>query len=362
MQTTNMKSRFGPREVRQLQGFDDAAAYRGLEDIGIVFRDSALKCAMDSLTGPLTTPSIGTPVEFLRHMLPGQVSTVTGVRKADTLTGLDTGGRWEDEEVVQRVVEALGDAQEYGDQNDVPYASYNTNFERRTIVRFELGMELRQLEEARASAMAVNAAAEKRQAATNGLEIMRNRVAFYGFNGGANRTYGFLNDPALPVYQTVPNGASGNSLWSSQTFAELQRQIQIILGALEVNSKGLIDSRSVQITLAIPTGHYQYLTTSAGNGSKTVLEWISENYPNVRIEQAPELIGANSSANVLYAYAERIEDGSTDGGGVFSQVVPARFLMLGAARNEKGYSEDYSMATAGVMCKRPFAVYRVTGI
>ena len=44
------------------------------------------------------------------------------------------------------------------------------------------------------------------------------------------------------------------------------------------------------------------------------------------------------------------------------QVVPAKFRVVGVAKDTKGYEEDYSNATAGVMCKRPYAVVRYTGI
>jgi hypothetical protein len=43
------------------------------------------------------------------------------------------------------------------------------------------------------------------------------------------------------------------------------------------------------------------------------------------------------------------------------QVVPSKFQVLGVEKGAKGYKEDYSNATAGVFCKRPFAVVRRTG-
>lgn len=48
-----------------------------------------------------------------------------------------------------------------------------------------------------------------------------------------------------------------------------------------------------------------------------------------------ELTGANGGANVFYLYAERVEDGSTDGGNVIAQMVPVRFMSLGTERTAK---------------------------
>ena len=77
---------------------------------------------------------------------------------------------------------------------------------------------------------------------------------------------------------------------------------------------------------------------------------------------APQLNAAYSSDNVFYLYADKIDDMSTDGGRVFIQPVPTKFQVLGVQQLAKAYEEDYSNATAGVMCKRPYAVVRYYGI
>jgi hypothetical protein len=53
---------------------------------------------------------------------------------------------------------------------------------------------------------------------------------------------------------------------------------------------------------------------------------------------------------------------STDDRRTFIQPVPARFQVLGVEQLAKAYIEDYTNATAGVICKRPFAVSRISGI
>ena len=57
-----------------------------------------------------------------------------------------------------------------------------------------------------------------------------------------------------------------------------------------------------------------------------------------------------------------VDDASTDDRRTFIQVVPTKFQLNGVAQLAKGYEESYLKATAGVMVKRPYAVYRVTGI
>ena len=65
---------------------------------------------------------------------------------------------------------------------------------------------------------------------------------------------------------------------------------------------------------------------------------------------------------MFYVYAERVDDGSSDGGRTFDQIVPAKLKSLGVEQRAKSYVEDYTDATAGVMLKRPWACVRRSAI
>lgn len=317
--------------------------------------------AMDTaLTGLISTASINTPVQFLQAWLPGFVQFITKARKIDKLIGRATIGAWEDEEVVQAARELTGVAIPYTDLGNVPLTSWNTNFERRTVVRFEQGMRVGKLEDMRAARMRMNSAEGKREAVALALEVIRNKIGFFGYNGGANRTYGFLTDPNLPAYVTVANPGSGTS-WSVKTFLQITADLRVAIQALRTQSGDTIAPDEIELTLAVPTNSMEYLTTTSDFGY-SVRNWLTENYPKIRIESAPELVAANGGANVFYLYAEKVDDGSTDDGRVFSQNVPTTFMVLGVQQLAKGYEEDYTNATAGVLLKRPYAVVRYSGI
>jgi hypothetical protein len=264
-------------------------------------------------------------------------------------------------------MEPTGLAQLYGDYTNVPLASWNLAFERRTIVRFEEGMQVGVLEEARASKVRVASAARKRASATLALDIQRNRVGFYGYNSGNDRTYGFLNDPSLPAYVNVPNGAAGTPQWSTKNFQEITADIRNAVGALIVQGGGVIKGgpnaqNPTAMTLALPLGTDNYLSVTTDFGM-SVADWLKKTYPNMRVVVAPELAAANGGANVFYLYADEINDGdSDDGGQTFIQIVPTKFKTLGVEKRAKNYLEDYANATAGIMLKRPYAVVRRSGI
>lgn len=354
------------RKVNALHGFD-AAEYAQLLKLGIdippnVLRQMMLAASamtgMDALDFPLTTPSVTTPVQFLQNWLPGFVQIITGARRIDELVGMSTTGAWEDEEVVQGIMELLGGSVPYGDYTNIPLSSWNVNFDERTVVRFEEGMQVGLLEEARASRMRANSAASKREAASLALEIQRNSIGFYGYNGGANLTYGFLNDPALPAYVEVPAGASGGHIWASKTFLEICADLRTAFSALRAASQDTIDPMKTRTILALPTSVIDYLSVTAVYGTESVREWLAKTYPNCEPVSAPELELAYAGDNVFYLYAEMVSDGSSDDGRVFIQPVPTKFRVNGVQQMAKGYTESYSNATAGVWCKRPYAVVR----
>lgn len=367
-------SYIGPRDVRPLiLNGEQVAEYPTLSQLGIGF-DSMIvaemahhlnringSAAMDALTAPMLAPSIGTPLQFLQTWMPGFVRTITTARTADTLLGINTVGSYEDEEVVQGVLEHTGKAVPYTDHGNIPLASYTAAYERRTVVRFEHGMGVGVLEQARAARQGIDLASERRAGAALALEVIRNRVAFYGYNAGG-ATYGMLNDPSLPAYINVAPGAGGGTAWSGKTFLEITADIRGIIADLVETAGGNINMQTTPVTLALALSASTYLSVTNTLGTSSVAEWIAKTYPKIRIEAVPEFDDANGGANVMYAYAETVEDGSSDDRRVIVQLVPSKFQTLGVEKGAKRYVEDYLNATAGVLVKRPYAIRRRSGI
>lgn len=352
------------RNIRQMKNFD-AKGYGDLKTIGISFdkrKISGMISAMDAIQSPVTTPSVTTPVQFLQAWLPGFINVITAVRRIDEIVGIMTAGAWEDEEVIFAIKEDQSRAVPYGDSTNIPLASWNVNFNKRTNIRFEQGMHVGILEEAQASRMMLASSAEKRVSCALSLEVVRNFVGFFGYNSGLNMTYGLLNDPLLPAYVTVPNGVSTSPLWSRKTYLEIVSDIKNMCQQLRTQSMDNIDPERDDTTLVVATNAAEFLTQSTDFGY-SVRKWIQENHPRMRIISAPELNNVNGGASVGYLFADTVLDGaSTDGGRTFIQVVPQKFMVTGVQAEAKGYKEDYSNATAGVILKRPWAVTRVTGI
>ena len=347
------------------RSFSDVDALR---KIGIVLDRKVARqmFAADAQQPTVTVPNASAPVQFLQNFLPGLVVINTEPRMIDSLVGLTTAASWDDEEIVQAIMEMTGEAVPYGDTTNIPYSNWNINYAIRTIVRFEMGMQVLNLEEARSAKQNVNSAEWKRKACAKMLEVIRNQVGMSGFNNGVNQTYGFLNEPSLPAYVTVANGALGSPSWSQKTYLEITADIRQALYGISQTSLGLIDVDRAMMTLALPIGYNTYMSVQSQFGN-TVRDWLENNYKNLRIEYAPELLGAVGGQNGMYTYADVVEattfnEASTDDNRTFDQYVPARYMVQGVEKLVKGTREGYLNATAGVLLKRPYAVFRSAGI
>lgn len=366
LHTVSTEHSYIPGHKVRPMDFKQVERYADLSRIGIALDESDVRemmlFAMDAIQQNVTIPSITTPVQFLQNWLPGFVKVMTAARKIDELIGISTSGNWEDEQIVQGILENTGTAVPYGDYTNVPFASWNTNFVTRTVVRFEEGMRVGRLEEKRAARVRVDSGGSKRESAGLNLEIQRNLVGFFGFNNGTNQTYGFLNDPGLPAYVTVAeNAGSTSTQWAHKTFLEITADIRTAAAQLQNQSQDNINPETVATTLGLATIAYQYLSVTTDFGY-SVRKWLTDTYPKMRVVSAPQLNAANGGANVFYLYADAMGDLSTDDGRTWTQVVPAKFQVLGVAQLSKAYEEDYSNATAGAMAKRPYAIVRYSGI
>lgn len=364
-QATIVRSFIPAGKVRPY-AMDEKTTERTLNLLGVSVEKSAIadrkeilsRYAQDAAVAGVTTPSITTPIQFLQHWLQEVIEVVTAAREIDDIVGRTIAGRWEDESVVQTILERTGQARPYGDHTDIPLASWNTNFETRDIVRFEQGSFVGILEEARAAAMNVSSSSEKRNASAESLAIELNNVGFYGYNASSNRTYGFLNDPNLPNYTTVATNGAGtpSTKWQDKTYAQITADIRTAFAALRVKSGNWFKPERDASTIALPVACMEYLNVENDLG-RSVYQFIRDNYPNARITSAVQLDGANGGANVFYVFADKINNKR-----VIDQCIQEAFKLLGVEKRAKGMLEDYTNATAGVIVAQPIGIVRYSGI
>ena len=135
-----MARKFTDAEVKAY-AMDSQTTEKTLDLLGIHYSARALDefkaYAMDALPKLQTTASNMTPVQFLQFWFPDMVKVVTQSLDADSILGRDFAGSWEDEELVQPIIEYAGQSRPYGDKTNLNLADFNINYETRTIVRME---------------------------------------------------------------------------------------------------------------------------------------------------------------------------------------------------------------------------------
>jgi hypothetical protein len=353
-----IKASFLSKELKQVNSFDcnNVNHMRMLPAFGINENVYAMDSQESFIGG-----GVSANISNLRNFLPGIVKDLTTVRKIDTLVGQTMIGDWSDEEIVQMIQERTATAIGYSDDVNIPFTSYNIDYERRSIVRFVVGTQSQLLADSRITKSGGNPEEARMSSAVTALEIARNTVGFFGYNSGNNKTYGLLNDPNLPAYQTLPNGANATPEWSTKTFQEKQLDVVNAITALQLSSGGNFDPTMDSFTFSISLAVAGTLTNVNEFGI-SIQKWIKETYPMCRIEFVPEFDGANGGANVFYMYADNISGDSTDNGNTVEGLISEKFMSIGRGQVVGGYQEGFINAVAGVLVKRPWGVYRATGV
>lgn len=323
----------------------DALGFSGIETM-----DSALQ-------GPAVHSGFIDP-KFLTTQFGGVIRQPVSRSSVDALIGMTVVGSYDDEYIEFDIMESTGRAELYGDHADIPLANFIYTQDKRGIVRYEQGFEVGYLEQSRMAKRNIDNASEKRRAAKQALDMSREDIGYYGFYNESTRTFGLLNEPNLPPYETT------NTQWAGADFAVITNDIANMVSQLEVQSEYRI-KEDMQMTLVLPAGFGRFLNVAnnAGNG-QTVKEWLRYAYPNLRVLQTPQFVGANGGSNVAYLFVDNVEleDGETATSQSLVQIVPTQYHLIGSQQREKVYTETALNATAGVVAIHPWAITRLSGI
>lgn len=369
MKTSKVHISMGAGQVRAFT-FDEfpKATVKDLGTLGITMdeTDLGVRAAMDALPNMITQGSVATPLQFLQWWMPGMIEVITRARRADAMVGRSIVGSWEDQEIVMTVKENIGQPQPYGDLTDVPLVSYNTNFVKRTNVRFELGIKTGKLEDARAARMKINPYNEKRTSLAGAVAIGLNEVAFYGYdsydastNPTGGNTYGILNAPELPDAGTLAQNSGGASTaFKDKTYAEICADFTTIMSALRVQTGDNFNPEIDGVLIAIGMSAYQYLDTQNSLGTQSVREFVQKQYKGVRFLSVPELDNmGGSGVHGMYVIAD-----SLNGRKCGDQCVTSALRLLGVEPKIKGTLEGYTYSTAGFVAYQPLGILRYTGV
>lgn len=189
---------------------------------------------------------------------------------------------------------------------DVPYASTQMSQATRNFHLAGIGYEWNTQELQRAAKLGRALASDKAQAAVQAADRFIYGLAMTGKNpaGVAEKGWtGFVNNGSASAAQVANDGTSSSRLWTAKTAAQILRDINAALGAVETGTNGA----HIADTLVLPITSYNYIaTTPLGDGGATILSFLLANNaagPGLRILKSRELETAGTSTSTrMVAY------------------------------------------------------------
>lgn len=311
--------------------------------------------AMDSAS--VTAPNIGAPAALYTYLDPRIIQVLFGVTNATQFFPATKVGDWTQDFATFAVEEIDGAVSPYNDYADGVTSDVNYNFPSRQLFRYQTTLKYGDLEADKASNARIALAARKQYAAAEIIARAENRFQMYGVKG--LQSYGMLNDPNLPASIT-PISVNSKSTWAEKVAANpdsaaniVYNDVSKLYSELAANNGGHIDVNA-PIVLGLSNKVISYLTIPNQYG-KTAKVLLTENFPNIRIVQAPEL--STASGEMLYMTVTDLY-GDATGECAFAE----KFRMGRLVAETSSFKQKAAAATWGCVIRRPSLVATMLGV
>lgn len=331
---------------------------------GVSYNSKALAAAMENAedSAPTVTGegSINTPWFYLNYLAKKPITVVTQRTTIDEAVGRSSEGSWANASITKQFRELTGRTAPYDDfvESAAPRVNRAYRFESRDIIRLSAGLIVTELESRQAAMVPgqYSPNQDKREAVALMFKLDRDAIGYYGYRLGTAKCWGLLNDPNLDPFYQVAAGTDGTT-WEKKTFHEIIADLMTAVAQVQKKCKAHFVPASSKFKLVIPVSCDPYLGKVPECGGKTVREWIKDQWPKCEIVVSPVFDGALGGENVFYVIVDTIGTGPSA-----EQFVPASLFLVGAMKREAGFSELWSMATAGTFVEQPIGIGRFYGI
>mgnify|MGYP003182674453 FL=1 len=314
---------------------------------------TAAQLAMDATL----TPNVGIPAALTTFLSPEVVSVLVSPNNATKLAVETKRGDFTTDFYQFPVEEIVGGVQPYSDYDHAVSTDVNYNYPSRENFRFQTSIKFGDLEVAKASVAKVALVARKQRAAASTIAKAANRFYLFGVQGKA--LYGLLNDPNLNA-TISPITVGENSTWAAKTAADagnsanlVYADINKLVNELSTKAGGYFDANSPMV-LGISNTKFQYLSMANTYGV-TALQLIKANYPNLTVEQVPEL--STAAGDMLYLTLKEV-----DGVSVAEAAYSEKYILGRLVAHESAFSQKASAGTYGAVIKQPAFIATMTGI
>lgn len=287
----------------------------------------------------LTAPNAGILAMFTTYVDPRVIEVLVEPMKAAQVFGETKKGSWVDDFLQFPIAESTGETSSYDDFSENGMSNTNVNWEARDTYYYQTIVELGEREVERAGAAKLDWVSRKQISAALTLNKFQNKTYFNGVSG--LRNWGILNDPSLLPAVPLTSWAAkdGQGVYddiAGKIYAELIKQ-----------TGGLVDRNERMTLLMSPSLEVNLTKTNQYNVN--VSDQLKKNFPNLRVETAPEMSTAAGEAIRLivdsYEGVDTVEP-------TFTEKMRVHPMVLGLS----SWRQKRSQGTVGTIIYRPIMV------
>lgn len=308
--------------------------------------------AMDAQSPTVFPQNAGVPWQLTNIIDPEVIRALVTPMKASVILGGETQkGNWTTLSTQFPVTESTGFTTSYGDFNDDSNVGANFNWIPRQSYAFQTVTQWGERELELYGVAAISYSTELSLATALVHAKFMNKSYFFGINGLQNN--GLLNDPSLSA-PIVPGAKAANTpFWSQATPPEVNADVQLLYSKLQLQLGGNLSLDSPMVLAMSPASEVFLLNTNIYGVS--VKDLLKKNFPNMRIETAPEYgtAGGNLLQLILTEY-----DGIKTGFCGFTEKLRSHVIVPRLS----SWAQKKSGGTWGTVIKRPLAIAQMIGI
>lgn len=286
----------------------------------------------------LTTPNAGILAMFTTYVDPRVIEVLVEPMKMATIYRETKKGSWVDDYLQFHIAESTGETSSYGDFSENGMSGTNVNYETRDTYYYQTIIEVGEREVERAGAGKLDWVARKQISAALTLNKFQNKTYFYGVSG--LRNWGLLNDPSLLPAITPTS-------WAAKDAAAIYADIQSLYAQLIKQTNGLVDRNERMTLLLSPEAETHFTKTNQYNVN--VSDQLKKNFPNMRIETAPEMSTAAGEAIKLIVDSY---EGVDTVNPTFTEKMRVHPMVLGLS----SWRQKRSQGTVGTIIYRPLMI------
>lgn len=314
--------------------------------------DHAGNLACDAQPSLVTTSNSGIPAFLTTYIDPKIIDILVSPMKAATIVGSEVKkGSWLDQTAMFEVIESTGETSTYGDYAENGVASANVNFPQRQSYHYQVITQWGEQELERTGLARIDWANRLNVASVLTLNKFQNKSYFFGVAGLEN--YGLFNDPELSAPITPTTKLAGGTTWAVATALEILDDVTKLYKQLQSQANGLVDLET-GMTLAMSPLSQAYLTKTT-QFNVNVMDLLKKNYPNMKIETAPEY--TTDSGELVQLIANEVM-GQRTAECAFTEKLRAHPIVIGLS----SFKQKKSQGTWGTVIYQPFAIAQMIGV